>query len=235
MCKHVLAAFIIAASEYREGLGGPDKTNLDLPERWCRDCGSTYCRWRETCLLKRMEGEVNRYECLECGKRFTDRPGFEGLHFDDRVVPRALRQVARGLSPNEAARSLLEDDDIKVSGCNVQRRVDKYPKMIEAFSRLLNIQGGDAASVDERHFKSNGKSMWFFNTTCCSNRFILSTDTADDKLNYNADGLFVDMLKRLSRRSGMILSDRLRGFRMRLRIYLQRIQCPRVCTLTTLL
>ena len=117
-----------------------------------------------------------------------------------------------GLSPNEAARSLLEDDDIEVSGRNVQRWVDKYPKMIEAFSRLLKIQGGDVVSVDEKHFKSNGKSMWFFNTMCSPTRFILSTDTADDKLNYNADGLFADMLKRLSRHPRMILSDCLRGF-----------------------
>ena len=214
VCKHVLAAFIITASEYREDLGGPDKTLIDLPKRWCRYCGSTDCRWRETRPLKRMEGGINRYGCLECGKRFTDRPGFEGLHFDDWVVTKALRQVARGLSPNEAARSLREDDDIEVSGRNVQRWVDEYHKMIEAFSRMPKIQGGDVVSVDEKHFKSNGKSMWFFNTMCSSTRFILSTDTADDKLNYNADGLFADMLKRLSRCPRMILSDHLRGFRV---------------------
>ena len=197
--KHMLAAFIITASEYREDLGGPDKIRLDLPERWCRYCISTECRWRETCPLRRMEGEVNRYECLECGRRFTDRPGFEGLYFDDWVVLRTLRQVAKGLSPNETARSLWVDDDIGVSGRNVQRWVDKYLKMIEAFSRMLKRQGGDAASADEKHFKSNGKSMWFFNTTRSSTRFILSTDIADDKLNYNVDDLFAGMLKRLSR------------------------------------
>ena len=45
------------------------------------------------------------------------------------------------------------------------------------------------------------------------NRFILSSETAADMLNFVAENLFADMLKQLGRRPRFLLSDRLKGFR----------------------
>ena len=218
VCKHILAAYMIAAAESQESLNGPEGANLSLPETWCTSCGSLDYRRRETRGLKRMAGcnrgvaEVHRCECNGCGKRFTDRPGFLGLHFDDWVALKALRLVARKHSAESASQTLWDDDRVKVSGRSIQRWVDRYPKMVEAFTRRLKLQAGDAATVDEKHFKSRGKGRWFFYTRCLKTRFILSSRTAADKLNYKAGRLFSDMLERLGRRPRFMLSDRLGGF-----------------------
>ena len=102
---------------------------------------------------------------------------------------------------------------IRVSGRTIQRWVDKFPKLIEAFARKLKAECGDAATVDEKFFSSKGKGRWFFYTRDMKNRFILSSETAADKLNFVADHLFANMLKRLGKRPRFLLSDRLKGFR----------------------
>ena len=213
VCQHVLAAFIIAASESQESLDGPEGANLNLPEVWCGNCGCVDYKWRETRTLKRMVGKHERYECNECGVRFTDRPGFVGLHYADWFVLQALRRVANKQSPSTAAQTLWEDHMIRVSGRTIQRWVDKFPKIIEAFARKLKAECGDAATVDEKFFSSKGKGRWFFYTRDMKNRFILSSETAADKLNFVADHLFANMLKRLGKRPRFLLSDRLKGFR----------------------
>ena len=213
VCQHVMAAFIIAASESQESLDGPEGANLNLPEAWCGSCGSVDYKWRETRSLKRMVGKHERYECNECGVRFTDRPGFVGLHYAEWIVLRALRRVANKQSPHTAARTLWEDYEVEISGRTIQRWVDKFPRIVETFARRLKIKSGDAASVDEKFFKSKGEDRWFFYTREMSSRFILSSKTAGDKLNFDAERLFFDMLKQLGRRPRFMLSDRLRGFR----------------------
>lgn len=155
--------------------------------------------------------EVHRCECNGCGRCFTDRPGFLGLHFDDWIVLKALRLVARKHSVETASQAQWDDDRVKVSGCNIQRWMDKYPKMVEAFARRLKMQAGDAATADEKHFKSKGKGRRFY-TRCLNTKFVPSGETAADKLNYKAGRLFSDMPERLGRRPRFMLSDRLGGF-----------------------
>ena len=101
VCRHVLAAFIMAASESQESLDGPEGANLSLPEAWCGNCDCVDYKWRETRTLKRLVGKHERYECNEYWVRFSDRPGFVGLHYADWFVLQALR---RGPTNNRRTR-----------------------------------------------------------------------------------------------------------------------------------
>ena len=76
------------------------------------------------------DAEVHHCECNECGRCFTDRAGFLGLHFDDWVVFKALRLVVRKHSVETASQTLWDDDRVKAPGRNNQRWVGKHSKMV---------------------------------------------------------------------------------------------------------
>ena len=194
--------------------GGSEMPNL--PERWCRFCGCTDCSHVEYGTLKRMlrwgDAETSKYRCRRCGRKFVDRPGFEGLHYSDRVVLSAPGHVAEAESPAAAARTLKNDGMAKVSGRTVQRWAEKYSALVDAFTSMLKLPHGiGAMSVDEKHFKTRGGGRYQFETISVQSRYIISHDTAKDRLNYDATSLFRWAVKRACKPL-VLLSDRLRGF-----------------------
>ena len=214
VCDHVIAAFLVGAALER---APPEGSEIpDLPERWCRFCGCTDCAHVEYRTLKRMlrwgDAETSRYRCRRCGRKFVDRPGFEGLHYSDRVVLSALGRVAEAESPAAAARTLKNDGMADVSGRTVQRWAEKYSALVDAFTSMLKLPHGiGAMSVDEKHFKRRGVGWYQFETISVKSRYVISHDTAKDKLNYDATSLF----RRAVERAGkplVLLSDKLRGF-----------------------
>ena len=189
VCKHMVAAFILAASGSRQSKKKAG-TSFELPERWCRHCGSTDVAWSESRHLRRMstpEGTgVDRYTCNMCGRRFADRPGFEGRHYTEDVILYAIRLVARNMLPKDAAGTIKDEKKMEVSGRTIQRWADEYPRMVAAFAKDLEMAGGNAVSVDEKHYKSMGKPRWMARAMCMATRFILASDHWPDKLNHDA-------------------------------------------------
>ena len=129
VCKHMVAAFMLAASGPRQSKKKTGASS-ELPERWCRHCGSTDAAWSESRPLRRMsapEGTgVDRHICGTCGRRFADRPCFEGRHYLKDVILYAIRLVAGTMLPKDAART-AKDEKVEVPGRTIQRWVTSIP------------------------------------------------------------------------------------------------------------
>ena len=216
VCQHMMAAFILAASGSRESKKKVS-TNFELPERWCRHCGSTDVAWSESRLLKRMstsEGAgVDRCSCNTCGRRFADRPGFEGRHYTEDIILFAIRLVARNMLPKDVARTIKDEKNVTVSERTIQRWVDEYPRIVAAFAKNLEIKECNAVSVDEKHYKSRGKARWLARAMCMATRFIVASDHWPDKLNHDATPLLEKVVERLGGPPLLLLSDKLRGYK----------------------
>ena len=218
VCRHMMAAFIMAASGSRVSKR-KRRASLELPERWCRHCGSTHVAWSESRPLKRMPASngkkpgVDRYACDSCGSRFADRPGFEGRHYTEDIILFALRLVARDMVPKDAAATIKEQKKAKVSGRTIQRWVEEYPGLVAAFAKDLEIKGGEAVSVDEKYYRSKGKPRWMARAVCVSTRFILASDHWPDKLNHDATLLMEKIVDRLGGPPILLVSDKLPGYR----------------------
>ena len=154
---------------------------------------------------------VERYTCRGRGRRFVDRPGFEGLHYAEDTVPFALRQVTRGTSPGKAAETVPEENGVDPSSRTVQRRMDKYPKLVSAFSKCLEMRGGAAVSVDEKHYKPRGKSRWAAGAVRVKTRFIIASEHWPDKMNRDGAALILKILERPGAPPVMLISDGLKG------------------------
>ena len=156
---------------------------------------------------------MNRYTCNACGRRFADRPGFEGRHYTGDVILYAIRLVARNMLPKDAARTIKDEKKVAVSGRTIQRWVDEYPRRVAAFAKDLEMTEGNAVSVDEKHYKSRGKPRWMARAICMATRFILASDHWPDKLNHDATPLLEKVVERLGRRPLLLLSDKLGGYK----------------------
>ena len=85
--------------------------------------------------------------------------------------------------------------------------------MVVIFAKDLDIQGGNAVSVDEKHYKSRGKDRWVARAMCMATRFILASDHWPDKLNHDATPLLEKVVERLGGPPLLLLSDKLRGYK----------------------
>ena len=156
---------------------------------------------------------VDRYSCNACGRRFTDRPGFEGRHYSEDVILFAIRLISRNMLPKDAADTIREVKAVKVSPRAIQRWVDHYPRLVKAFSKNLEIKGCNAVSVDEKHYRSKGRARWMARAMCMATRFILASDHWPDKLNHDATRFLEKVVERLGGLPLLLLSDKLRGYR----------------------
>ena len=86
---------------------------------------------------------------------------------------------------------------MKVSGRTIQWWVYDYPRLVEVFSKYLEIKGGDVVSADEKHNKPKGKARWMTRWLYMATRYILASDHWPDKLNHNATPLMVKIVERL--------------------------------------
>ena len=79
-----------------------------------------------------------------------------------------------------------------------------------AFAGMLKLPHGTGAmSVDEKHHKTRGGGRYQFETISVKCRYIISHDTAKDKLNYDATSLFRWAVERADKPL-IHLSDKLR-------------------------
>ena len=205
---------------------------MSCRREWCRHCVYTDVAWSESRPMKRMSGPreaedaeaktgeaeaegatVYRYACNACGRRFTDRPGFEGRHYTEGVILFALMPISRNMLPQDAADTIREEKRAGVSSRTIQRWADHYPRLVEALSKNLEIEGGNAVSVDEKHYKSKDGARWMARAMCMATRLILAGDHRPDKLNYDATCFLEKVVERLGALPLPLLSDRLRGYR----------------------
>ena len=75
------------------------------------------------------------------------------------------------------------------------------------------MRGGDAVSVDEKHYKSRGKSRWMARAVRVKTRFIMASEHWPDKLNHDAATLILKILERPGRPPIMLIGDGLKGYK----------------------
>ena len=224
ICAHIVASFThLSAGSVRSDVrgSGADTIPERLPEQWCTHCGNTNCAYKEKRHLKKMSESKECKDdddgsticrCNTCGRTFADRPGFAGRHYSERVILMVLMYIARGMSPADAARTVNEECDTKVTERTARRWASDYPRMITAYTDGLKLSNVAAVSVDEKHYKTRGKDRWMYKAICLKSRFIIAVHHFGDKLVYDATNFFKTIVERLGMAPLLVLNDRLRGF-----------------------
>ena len=213
-CKHIIAVQMLVMD-----IRNVEPIDLEIaaPEIKCPDkaCGSTDCNPYEM-RPRKKGGESPRYRCQKCRKRFTYRPGALGRHYPMEVITDILDDVTTGKSLKSATRSIEKRSYPGVKTMPARntalRWIQDAKKATDKIYRVIRIPVSGKWTTDEIHFKTMGKGKYLYGIMCWWSRFVIAIDISEEKLHYDANGLFVNAVEVAGMIPGVMINDKLPGF-----------------------
>lgn len=164
----------------------------------CKYCDSG--RLIKRGIRKNKNGNIQRYQCLDCKKRFTANFGFEKKQFNEKTITGALQLYYSGMSVRRIA-DHYEMMGTDVSFKTIYNWVSKYSKMTSVYlNGIVPRTKGLMFRADEVWIKVNSKQCYLFASMDDDSRFWLASDMADNKFHHNADSL-LELTKRQAEKS----------------------------------
>ena len=183
-CKHIKVALeLIKKNEgQKQTFRIMERSKLKL----CKYCDSG--RLKKAGMRKNKTGNIQRYACLDCKKRFITNFGFEKTRTDENVIAGALQMYYSGMSVRDISNH-CEMMGIEISHMAVYKWIAKYSKMTSRYLNGIVPRVGDWFRADEVWIKINGKQNYLFASMDDDTRYWLASDIADNKFHHNADNL----------------------------------------------
>ena len=174
-CKHIFGVEL--SLELRRRIENA-KRIVPLDFQSCLSCGSQNIVKHG--LLHNKSGDLQRYSCKECGKRFTLNLGFEGM----RATPKAITGAMQLYFTGESLRNVqkfLRMQGVKVSHVTIYRWIGKYVKIMETYLKDFTPNVSDTWRTDEMFVKFSGNMKYLFAMMDDETRFRISQMVADHK------------------------------------------------------
>ena len=145
---------------------------------------------------KNKTGNIQKYQCKDCKKRFALNVGFEAMRYDDTIITGALQIYFSGISVRKIA------DHYEMLGTDVSYKtiynwVVKYSKSISEYLKNITPRLSTWVRADEVWLNVSGKQKYLFASICDDTRFWIAKDLADTKFQHNADHL-LEMTKQVA-------------------------------------
>ena len=151
-CKHIWAVEI--SYHLREQIR---KVRIaPLTEISCPDCRSLNTVKRG--IRHNKYGDLQRYACLDCGKRFSINTGFEGMKSTPEIITTAMQLYFSGESLRNTAKT-LKIKGVKVSHVSVYKWIEKYTQLMNEYLEKITPNVGDTWRADEDWIKVRGVGL----------------------------------------------------------------------------
>jgi transposase-like protein len=171
-CVHIIAV------RYKIGFD-ESAPSLAEPKVRCDACQSeqVVCRG----VRHNKSGDVQRYSCNSCGRRFVGREGFAKRRADPTNIARALDLYFRGMSVRKVREHLEQVDRLRVSHMTVFRWIVHYSKLAAEWMDAPGARTSDRWHVDETVVNVNGRNEYLWNVLDHETRFLLATHISEDR------------------------------------------------------
>jgi len=129
-------------------------------------------------------GLIQRYKCLNCGKRFIQDDGFFRMRNSPLKITQSVDLFYRGASIRGVQGHLAMFFPHNASNVSVYNWVVKYSKMISKFTNRLKLRVGKEAQTDEIEYhrrkshkaKLGTEKNFFIDSVDTETRFMLSSE-----------------------------------------------------------
>ena len=182
-CKHVIAVEL--SLEIRRRIENA-KRLVPLDYQTCLSCGSEEIK--RDGMLHNESGDIQRYACKSCGKRFTNNLGFERMHTNPKAITYAMQAYFSGESFRNVQKS-LRLQGVNVSHVAIYKWVKKYVALMGDYLEGITPQVSDKWRADEVYLKVRGNLKYLFSMMDDETRFWIAQEVADTKEKHNARGL----------------------------------------------
>ena len=205
-CKHIIAVKLSFA--IREKV----RANVTLDPvvvTNCPVCNSA--NLRKSGIRHNKETNIQRYVCLDCGKRFSVNIGFEKMKHNPKAITAAMQLYFGGESLRNTQRSL------KLIGADVSHQtisnwIEKYTNLMKGYVDHLNPQVGDVWRADEVYVKVKGNLKYLFALMDDETRYWIAQEVADSKHKHDAAGLFHEGKQLMDKVPSVLITDGLKSY-----------------------
>lgn len=207
-CKHIkIILEIIKKNQcYRNNIFRiMERSKLQL----CKYCDSGKLIKRG--IRKNKSGNLQRYQCLDCKKRFTANFGFEKMRYESVIITRSLQMYYSGMSVRKIA-DCFEQEEIEVSYRTIYDWICKYSTMVSTYLNGIVPRVSDWFRADEVWVKINGKQNYLFASMDDDTRYWLASDIADNKFHHNTDNLLELTKKQAGKNPRIFITDGLQAY-----------------------
>ncbi len=156
-------------------------------------------------------GDIQRFSCKNCHKRFTVNLGFEKMRATPQAITSAMQLYFTGESLRNVQKFLrLQGAD--VSHQTVYNWINKYTKLMKAYLDKITPQVGDAWRADEVWTKINGDMKYLFALIDDESRFLIAKEVANSKELHDASSLFRQAKQVTQTKPKVIITDGLMSY-----------------------
>ena len=175
----------------------------------CKYCDSG--KIKKDGMRQTKKGNVQRFKCLDCKKRFTANFGFEKKQNDDLIITSSLEMYFSGMSVRDISRQYRRMG-IKISHMTIYRWVAQYSKLGSEYVDKIVQRVGDWIRADEAFIRVSGKMNYLFSTMDDETRFWLIGEMADTKFQHQADKLLVSTVNMTQKTPRAFITDGLPAY-----------------------
>jgi transposase-like protein len=206
MCKHVWLVILTIEKESKEK---KVKVLEPIENAECPKCHSMNIK--KDGMRHNKYGNLQRYECLDCGKRFSINTGFERMKHNPKAIVAAMNLYFSGESLRNTQRSL------KMFGTDVCHKtisnwITKYVNLMKVYVDSLRPNVGDNWRADEVYIRMQGDIKYLFALLDDETRFIIAQEVAETKDKHDACELFRQGQEIAGKKPKLLVTDGLPSY-----------------------
>lgn len=207
-CKHIHA--IEFSQKVREEVRKENSITIEpVNISKCIRCSSD--RIVKHGIRHNKRGDIQRFSCKNCHKRFTVNLGFEKM----RATPQAITSAMQLYFTGESLRSVqkfIRLQGVEVSHQTIYNWITKYTNLMKKYIDKITPQVGDAWRADEVYTKVRGEMKYLFALIDDETRYWIAKEVADRKEGHDASGLFRQAKEIAGTKPKVIITDGLHSY-----------------------
>jgi transposase-like protein len=205
-CKHIWA---VEVSIQLRNKVAEETVIRPLSPNVCPFCGSNQIVRRG--LRHNKYGNLQRFSCHNCGKRFTQNYGFKGMQASPQAITSAMQLYFTGESFRNV-QNFLRLQGVNVSHVTVYKWIQKYVRLMENYLDEIRPNVSDIWRADELFLKVKGNMKYLFALMDDQTRFLIAQEVADTKFTHDAQSLFHEGKQLMGKSPMLLITDGLPSY-----------------------
>jgi transposase-like protein len=206
-CKHIWA--VVISLGMRQQI--KPKTVLEpIVITNCPKCDSYNIK--KDGIRHNKNGNIQKYECLYCGKWFSINVGFEKMKHNPKAVTAAMQLYFSGESLRNTKKS-IKLLGVDVSHITIHNWIEKYVGIMKAYVDKLKPNVSQTWRADEIYVKIKGDMKYLFALMDDETRYWIAQEVADTKYKHDARKLFNIGGEIAGKRPETLITDGLPAYR----------------------
>ncbi len=151
-------------------------------------------------------GDIQRYSCLNCNKRFTNNTGFEKMRATPQIITSAMQLYFTGESFRNVQK-FLRLQGVNVSHMAVYKWINKYVGLMQKYLDTIKPNVSNVWRTDELYLKLKGNNKFLFALMDAETRFWIAQQIADKKYSSDIRMMFRKGMEIAGKKPTILISD----------------------------